>query len=140
MDALNVHATTVALAGRGVLITGASGTGKSALGLTLMAHGCDLVADDRTELIREGDRLLARCPPAISGLIEARGVGLLRARPVSGAQVVLAVDMDVTETDRMPPLRHRRWLDCDIPLLHKVETGYFAAAILQYLKSGERLP
>ncbi|MCX7301221.1 MAG: serine kinase [Rhodobacterales bacterium] len=140
MDALNLHSTTVSLAGRAVLITGASGTGKSALGLTLLAWGCDLVADDRTEVVRDGAMLLARCPAAIGGLIEARGVGLLRARSVPEARIVLAVDMDVTETERMPPLRHRRWLDCDIPLLHKVESRYFAAAILQYLKAGERLP
>jgi HPr kinase/phosphorylase len=140
MDALNLHATTVALAGRGVIITGASGTGKSALGLMLLAWGCDLVADDRTEVLSDGAVLLARCPAAIGGLIEARGVGLIRARSVPEARIVLSVDMDMTETERMPPLRHRRWFDCEVPLLHKVESTYFAAAILQYLKAGERFP
>ena len=40
-----------------MLIRGASGTGKSALGLELLALGLRLVADDRTELALEGGRV-----------------------------------------------------------------------------------
>ena len=73
---LVLHATCVAWEGRAVLIRGASGAGKSSLGLELMAWGCGLVADDRTELWAREGRLMARCPVAIRGLIEARGVRL----------------------------------------------------------------
>ncbi|MFZ3585333.1 HPr kinase/phosphorylase [Loktanella sp. DJP18] len=76
-----VHATAVAIAGRGVLIRGRSGAGKSALALDLMAFGAVLIADDRVHLTRRGDRILATCPPVLSGLTEARGLGLLRATP-----------------------------------------------------------
>ncbi|TNC74077.1 HPr kinase/phosphorylase [Rubellimicrobium roseum] len=137
---LVVHATTVAWRGRGVLIRGASGAGKSSLGLELMAGGCRLVADDRTELRAEDGRLLARCPPAIRGLIEARGVGLLAARSLEEAPVRLIVDLDRTETERLPPWRGEAVLGVTLPCLHKPATGHFAAAVLQYLKAGRIEP
>ena len=63
--ALTLHATCVAVEGRGVLITGPSGSGKSSLALALMAHGARLVADDRVTLsLREGT-LWATCPETI---------------------------------------------------------------------------
>lgn len=139
-ESLILHATTVALGDRGVLISGPSGSGKSALGLMLMALGCDLVADDRTLVTRDGNYLTATCPASIQGLIEARGVGILLATARARASLHLAVALDQTETERFPPDRQRALLGCKIPLLHKVETGYFAAAILQYLKAGKRLP
>jgi len=135
-----LHATTVAWRRRGVLIRGASGSGKSALGLELLAWGCRLVADDRTEVRAEGGRLLARCPPAIRGLIEARGVGLLEARSVEEAELALVVDLDRTETERLPPWREAAILGLPLPCLHKPATGPIAAAILQYLKAGRREP
>lgn len=122
-----------------MLIRGPSGAGKSSLGLELMAGGARLVADDRTELSREGERLVARCPAAIRGLIEARGVGILRAEPV-GAAVELVVDLGEEEPERLPPWREAVLLGLPLPCLHKPLTGHFAAAILQYLKGGRSVP
>ena len=56
---------------------GPSGAGKSALALQLLALGAELVADDRTDIIRQGDHLIADVPQAIAGMIEARGMGIL---------------------------------------------------------------
>ena len=67
----NIHGSCVAVAGRGLLILGPSGAGKSALALQIMALGGQLVADDRVELTRQGDEVIARCPVALRGLIEA---------------------------------------------------------------------
>lgn len=133
---LVLHATTVAVGDRGLLILGPAGAGKSALALDLMALGASLVADDRTILTRRGAALVATCPPAISGLIEARGIGLLSATPRDSVTLALAVDMGQSENERLPPPREIVLLDRPLPLLHKVATGYFAAALLQYLKGG----
>ena len=71
-----VHGSCVALTGKGLLITGRSGSGKSALCLQMVALGAELVADDRVQLRREEGQILARAPAAIAGLIEARGIGI----------------------------------------------------------------
>ena len=135
-----LHATCVAWEGRAVLIRGVSGAGKSALGLELMAGGCGLVADDRTELWAGEGRLVARCPPAIRGLIEARGVGILRAEAVEEAEVVVVADLDEAERERLPPWRSVTLLDVTVPLLRKPLNGTFGGPILQFLKAGRAGP
>lgn len=135
---VTIHATTVALLGQAVLITGASGTGKSALGLQLMALGCALIADDQTVLNLHDGTLWATCPQPIHGQVEARFVGILNATAQPTAWVALSINMDSIETERLPPWRDVTYLGVSVPLLHKVETGHFAAAVLQYLKQGRR--
>lgn len=140
MARLVLHASAVAWGASAVLIIGRSGSGKSALALDLMAWGCALVADDRVEVRAEGGALLARAPAAISGLVEARGVGLLRAESLAEARVVLLLDLDAPEPDRLPPWRERSVAGVPLPCLQKPATGHFAAAILQYLKAGRAAP
>lgn len=137
---MTIHATTVDLAGQGVLICGQSGSGKSALALQLMALGVRLVSDDRTEIAISGRELVASAPPTIQGLIEARGVGLLNAQPAARTVLRLVIDMDHVETERLPPLRHYRIGAIDLPCLQKIDAAYFPAAILQYLRAGRRDP
>jgi HPr kinase/phosphorylase len=136
-DQLNIHASTVAWGRSAVVILGPPGSGKSALALTLMAWGCGLVADDRTILESIDGKIIARAPAPIRGLIEARGVGLIRAVPVAEAEVILAVDLGQTSTDRLPPPRTATWFGITVPLFHKVEASHFPAAILQYLKADQ---
>ena len=133
---VNLHAGCVALDGRGVLILGPSGSGKSALALHLMALGCELVSDDRTDLVARDGRLLASAPAATAGLIEARGVGILRAAARDRAEVVLAVDLGTAETERLPPRRHICVCDVTIPLLHGLSAPHFPAMIVQLLRGG----
>ncbi|MCV6584191.1 MAG: HPr kinase/phosphatase C-terminal domain-containing protein [Marinibacterium sp.] len=134
------HATAVAVAGRALLITGASGAGKSSLALRLMGLGAVLVSDDRVILHRDGDRILAHAPDAIRGLIEARGLGLLRAAICETAQIVALVDLDRTETERLPSPRTTEILGIAMPLLQKSEMTDFPAALVQYLKCGRKDP
>ena len=126
----------MSVAGRGLLILGRSGSGKSALALELMALGACLVSDDLTE-VRQGDAGLELAPPpGFPGWIEARGVGLLRAACCGPVPLALVADLDTPETDRLPPRRSTRLLGQSVPLLHKIEAAYFPAALLQYLRSG----
>ena len=132
-----LHASAVALNGRGALITGPSGSGKSSLALELIAMGARLVADDGVLLSRAADgSVLARSPASIRGLIEARGVGVLRAEPLDEAPIALVIDLSQVETERLPPERTTTLLGVTLPLLHKVASPHFSVAIRQYLAEG----
>ena len=131
-----LHATCVAWGGAAALIMGASGTGKSALGLTLMGLGCQLVADDKVRLERHGNQIIASCPPTIAGLIEARGVGLLQADTAPPTPVTLVVDLENDETSRLPIRHTMACLGCELPLIKRIPDAHFAPAILQMLKAG----
>lgn len=134
-----VHASCVAAYGRGLLIWGASGSGKSSLALALMALGARLIADDRTILqLSVDERVMASAPAPLRGLIEARGIGLLNAEIAEQATLDLVVDLDRTEADRLPPFRHTRLLGQDLPLLYRVENIHFASMLMQYLKAGRQ--
>ena len=132
-----MHASCVAMKGRAVLILGRSGSGKSALALQLMAYGADLVADDRVQLCGDAGKLVASAGGKPGGMIEARQVAILSAELVERGLVVLAVDLDHIETERLPPDRFMDLLGVQVPLLHNVDSPYFAAAVLQYLKRGK---
>lgn len=89
-----IQAGCVAIGGRGVLIQGAPGTGKSSLALALIDRGATLVGDDGVTLVAQDGVLYASPPPRIAGLIEVRNVGLL-TRPVSSqVPVALALRLD----------------------------------------------
>ncbi len=138
-DSLILHASCVAVDGHALLITGASGAGKSSLALRMLALGARLVSDDRTLVWRQGGSLFARCPaPAIRGLIEARGVGLLRADPVDQALLTLVANLDHEEDKRLPPRRGITILGCDLPLVLQAQNDHFPAALMLYLRSGRQ--
>jgi HPr kinase/phosphorylase len=133
-----LHATCVAVAGRGLLILGPSGAGKSALALRMLSLGASLVADDRTELTADSGELTARCPAAIRGLIEARGLGLLRADTVDSAPVVLVADLGRDEPDRLPPTRKITILGCEADLVLHPQNDHFPDALMLYLRHGRQ--
>ncbi|MBD3665941.1 serine kinase [Sulfitobacter sp. TSTF-M16] len=128
-----IHATTVSVAKKGVLIIGPSGSGKSSLALQLLALGARLVADDRTSVSLEGGRVIADVPENIAGLIEARGVGLINVPPAGPTDIRLVIDMGQIESDRLPATKHHDVLGIELPCLHKVDTPHFAHAILLYM-------
>lgn len=131
-----LHASCVALEGRGLLILGPSGSGKSALALELVALGARLVADDRVALRREGARVFASAPPGLHGLIEARGLGLLRL-PAETAPVALAVDLALPR-ERLPPRRMVDLAGVPTPLL-SAPCEARAAALAAALRFGAPL-
>lgn len=138
MVPVTLHATTVAFRDRGVLITGASGSGKSSLALQLMAIGAVLVADDQTVLTAQADGVHASCPAPTIGMIEARNVGLLNAPHLVSARLVLAVDMDQTEPDRLPPLRETTFLGHRVSLVFSAAASHFASAVRLHALYGRR--
>jgi len=98
---MQIHASCAARFGRGVLLIGAPGSGKSDLLLRLLDSGFALVADDRVE-IEDGQ---ARPPASLAGLLEVRGLGIVRL-PYE-APVPLALAIELGRGERMPePARH----------------------------------
>jgi HPr kinase/phosphorylase len=133
-----LHASCVASDGRGLLILGPSGAGKSGLALALLSRGALLVADDRTELTVGAGRLVARCPGQIRGMIEARGVGLLRAPTVDEAEIALVVDLGRPETERLPSRRSITILGCVVDLVLQAQNDHFPDALMLYLRHGRQ--
>lgn len=123
-----VHATAVAVAGRGVLILGPSGAGKSDLALraitTAFVHDgtnveVGLISDDQVLIELVGNRLLASPPPTIAGKLEVRGLGILAFPFVGRAEIALAISLKpVSEIERMPaPDARHPILGVEVPLI-----------------------
>ena len=140
LKANTLHASCVTVQDRGLLIVGASGSGKSGLVLEMMALGAMLVADDRVILDRNDQDLIARVPGPIAGLIEMRGVGLLRAEHAPSTVISAVVDMDQVEQDRLPQSHLVEMSGLQVTLLKRVESPAFPASLMQYLKSGRHTP
>jgi HPr kinase/phosphorylase len=113
-----LHASCVAIDRRGVLLTGASGSGKSDLALRLIDRGAVLVGDDGVVVSARGGLLFAAPGPNIAGRIEARGIGILAMPHRTDVPLALVVALDQPE-ERMPdaPLPTRMIEGVALPLL-----------------------
>ena len=113
-----IHGTAVVIDGRGVLLLGQSGSGKSDLALRLIDRGAALVADDRVDLALV-DGHLTMAPPRIgAGLIEVRGLGILRIGCVARAPLTLAVRLVPREAiERLPEPAYETFLGVRVRLV-----------------------
>jgi serine kinase of HPr protein (carbohydrate metabolism regulator) len=128
----SLHATCIAFDGKGVLLRGAPGSGKSDLALRAIAEGARLVADDHVILTREDSRLFASAPAAIHGRIEIRGLGLFKVDAIMKAEIAMIVDLvDPTAIERLPEPALCRLAGVDVPLL---ALAPFAASALVKLR------
>lgn len=107
---MQIHGSCVAREGAGVVLLGPPGCGKSDLALRLLECGFVLVADDRID-ITDG---IASPPAALAGLLEVRGLGILRLPHVGQVMPVLAVTL-AEAPDRLPCPRRDAVLD--LPLI-----------------------
>ncbi|MBE0533064.1 MAG: HPr kinase/phosphatase C-terminal domain-containing protein [Rhodospirillales bacterium] len=113
-----VHASCVAMDGLGVLIRGKAGSGKSDLAARLIDQDGRLVADDRVDLAAREGALIASAPAAIAGLLEVRGVGILRMAHLTEATIGLIVDMvGPDDVERVPEPAFCDYMGVVVPLL-----------------------
>lgn len=115
---IRVHGTAIALGSEGILLRGPSGAGKSDFALRLIDQGARLVADDQTELRREGDDIIMSAPATIAGQMEVRGLGIIALPSLASAPLRLVVDLvPSAEIERMPAPRDCGFLGCTIPAI-----------------------
>lgn len=113
-----IHATCVSLEGTGVLLIGPPGSGKSDLALRLIDGGATLIADDRVEIERRANGLIASAPRRIAGLLEVRGIGIARLTAAAESAVALALEMSAPEKiERLPPTLTWECLGIELPLI-----------------------
>jgi serine kinase of HPr protein (carbohydrate metabolism regulator) len=124
-----IHATAIALEdGRGALILGPPGAGKSDLALRCILQGawidgrhCGamLVADDQVIVERTGADVVARPPETIAGRMEVRGIGIVAMPHVPVSKIVLAVELvDAQRIERLPdPAPSWPLLGVEVPLI-----------------------
>jgi HPr kinase/phosphorylase len=119
-----VHGTAIAIAGRAALLRGPSSSGKSDLALrclmqaptTFLPHTVELVSDDQVLIERDGQHLLVRAPPALRGLLEVRGVGIMRIPAIESGHLSLVVDLVAADkVERLPETR-RNVVVADVPV------------------------
>ena len=97
-----MHGSCAARDGQAVLLLGPPGAGKSDLVLRLLGRGFELVADDQVD-IADGQ---ATAPATLAGLLEVRGLGILRLPHVPTARLALVVDLG-KRAERLPePAMH----------------------------------
>ena len=133
-----LHGTSVSVGGAAALLVGPSGAGKSTMALQLMSLGAGLISDDLTQLRERGGRVLVSCPTGQKEHfgIEARGLGLLRARRAEAAALHVIVDMSQTEAERLPMPRYTKVSECSIRTISHVEHAAFPAMLMQLLRLG----
>ena len=114
-----IHATVVSIKDKGVLLRGPSGAGKSDFALRLIDQGATLVADDFcAPFVRQTD-LWVQTPEAIQGLIEARGVGILKVPFIESSKIHLVCDLvSNDEVERFPdPPFHTEISGVTVPMI-----------------------
>ena len=100
---------------RGVLIEGPSGSGKSDLALRAVQHGFRLVADDRTLVWTSAGQLFGRAPDTLHGLLEIRGLDVVRVPALPFVTVTLVVRAGAPE--RLPEPQYAEVRGLRVPLL-----------------------
>jgi len=136
------HASAIALPQGGVLLLGASGSGKSSLAYRLVQHyGGHLVGDDYVDIAMVDGRLTAHCVATLAGLVELRGLGLVRLAHLASTPLDLAVQLvPRAQVPRLPEADSWQHGSFSLPLLtlhaFDLATPDIICAALPVLKAG----
>lgn len=114
---MQIHATMLVCNGQGILLKGVSGSGKSDLALRLIENkrAC-LVADDVVDLYEKNGLIFGTAPKKLQGLLEVRGVGIVKYPFVNDVSVSLVVNLVASDKiERMPKNEYENILGVEIP-------------------------
>lgn len=135
-----LHASCVELRDTGVVLLGPPGSGKSDLAVRLIDGGARLVSDDRLAVERCGDVLIGRPPEAIAGLIEVRGLGIMRIDHCASSPLGLVVALGCAELrPRLPERMTYELLDVALPYLELDPRTPSACAKVRLALAAERI-
>lgn len=84
-----IHGGLLSIYGKGVLIRGESGMGKSEIALELIKRGHILVADDRVDCYRIHNKIIGKAPDLLRDMLEIRGIGVINVARMFGVSSVL---------------------------------------------------
>ena len=125
-DCQNIAAGCVSFQNVGVLITGRSGSGKSALALSLIEKGAVLISDDRTDIYVQNNQLTGKAPDSLQGLIEVRGIGLIKGLPVLQEVPIRAIiHLTPEKPERLPEVCHEKIAGQDVLSFSFWENDFF---------------
>lgn len=128
-----IWASSVALHDEAILLRGPSGSGKSDLALRLIDRGAALIADDYTEILADGGRILASPPAPLAGLLEIRGLGIIRLPCRHNVPVAVIFDLVAEETvERMPEPMRETLLGVELPVFRLAPFPASAVAKVHY--------
>lgn len=123
----NLFGVMMSIYGKGIMITGKSGIGKSELALDLIKRGHVLIADDRVDVSRIHNDIMCTSPELLKKMLEIRGLGIVDVTRLFGAQSYLEkCELDLVinltrleetiEMDRLNPISNSiDVLGVDIP-------------------------
>ncbi len=85
----HTHGVFVEIKGRGVLIIGKSGIGKSEVALDLISRGHKLIADDSVSFYKnDQNAIIGEAPSLLKNLMEVRGLGIIDIKKLFGRKSV----------------------------------------------------
>lgn len=114
----NIHASCVTLKNKGILLLGDSGSGKSDLTLRLIEQcNAKLVADDRVDLSVKNNNIIASCPKNIQGLLEVRGVGIVKYPFYKKTNLKLVINLSSDRPERLPKREYYIFERIKVPLI-----------------------
>ena len=141
----SIHGGLLSIHGKGVLIRGESGMGKSEIALELIKRGHILVADDRVDCYRIHNKIVGMAPDILKDMLEIRGIGIINVAKMFGISSVMPkteIDFQVTleawdkekDYDRIgtEEAKHESILGVDIPkIVVPVREGRSMAVIIE---------
>lgn len=136
-----IHASAFSYEGVGCMLIGDSGTGKSRLMAEAILQGAHLIADDQVRLCNLNNHLVASPVPHLAGVMELRGLGLIkgmikRADAIHSYPIHLVVELDVAADTRLPDINTREYLGIKVPFLCLLPAPMTSvASLLLYLKA-----
>lgn len=140
-----IHGGLLSIYGKGVLIRGESGMGKSEIALELIKRGHLLVADDRVDCYRIHNKIVGKAPELMREMLEIRGIGVINVSRMFGVSSVLPkaeinfqVNLEPWKADQdydrvgIEEKKHENILGIDIPkIVVPVREGRSMAVIIE---------